>query len=341
MIFDGHNDALSRLWCEGGDPVRHFEDGRGHVTVARANAGGFGGGFFALYAPQKRAPFDFSVFGSGVNSIPLPPSLDQGAALKAVMAQVGIARQLEAAGQLAFHTTGTALRQHIGNGKMAALLHLEGAEAIDEELYVLDALYALGLRSIGPVWSRPTVFGAGVPFAFGRDADCGPGLTEAGHRLVGQAKALGMIVDTSHITMKGFWDIAEAGLPLVATHSNAFEICPVTRNLTDAQLRAIGETGGMAGLNFGAVFLSETGWKTGHAEISDMLRNLDHMIEVAGEDHVGLGSDFDGAPLPIGIMSTADLPHLIKAMDAHGYGQALIDKLTHENWLSFLERQLG
>ena len=340
MIFDGHNDALSRLWCGSSDPVRDFSDGRGHVTVEKAKAGGFGGGFFALYAPQRRAPFDFSHFGSGMNEMPLPPMLDQGAALSSIIAQVGLARQLEASGLLTFCTSGSDLRAGLERGELVALLHLEGADAIDEDLFVLEALYHLGLRSIGPVWSRQTIFGAGVPFAFGRDADTGPGLTDAGHRLIKRCAELGLIVDTSHITMKGFWDIAEAGLPLVATHSNAYEVCPVTRNLTDRQLRAIAETDGMVGLNFGTIFLSDVGWKTGHAGIPDMIRQLDHMIEVAGEDHVGLGSDFDGAPLPQGITSTADLPRLVQAMERHGYDAGLIQKLLHDNWLRFLKRQL-
>lgn len=340
QIFDGHNDALSRLWCEGRDPVRGFADGRLHVTEAKARAGDFAGGFFALYAPGQRAPYDFSMFDNGAPTHPLPPAMDQGAALRAIMAQVGIAQQLEAAGQLHFATTGAGLRSAMAAGEIAALLHLEGADAIDEELYVLDALYAAGLRSIGPVWSRPTIFGAGVPFAFGRDGDTGPGLTEAGHRLVARCKALGLVIDTSHITLKGFWDIAEAGVPLVATHSNAYAVCPATRNLTDAQLQAIGDTGGMVGLNFGTIFLSEAGWNTGRAVIDDMLRHLDHMITLAGEDRVGLGSDFDGAPLPQGITSAADLPRLVEAMDRHGYGAALIDKVCHGNWLAFLERWL-
>lgn len=341
MIFDGHNDVLSRIWCGGGDPVRDFTAGRGHITEQKAQAGGFAGGFFALYAPQQRAPFDFSLFGSGMKAIPLPPMLPQGTALNAIISQIGVARQLEAAELLAFCTTGSQLAAAMARGEIAALLHLEGADAIDDDLYSLDALCSAGLRSLGPVWSRQTIFGTGVPFAFGRDADTGPGLTEAGHRLVKRCADLGIIVDTSHITLKGFWDIAEAGLPLVATHSNAYAVCPVTRNLTDAQLRAIGETGGMVGLNFGTIFLSEAGWTTGRASVPDLIRHLDHMIEIAGEDHVGLGSDFDGAPLPQGITSAADLPRVVEAMQRHGYGQALIDKLLKDNWLRFLTRQLG
>lgn len=338
MIFDGHNDALSRLWCQGGDPVANFAADEGHINQPAARAGGFGGGFFALYSPQVRKRFDFTGFKGA--TMPLATPIDQAPALQSVMAQIGIAQRLEAAGALTLCTDADQIEAVMDAGGMAALLHLEGAECIDPELLVLDALHALGLRSLGPVWSRPTIWGDGVPFESGRDGDTGPGLTADGRRLVARCAELGMVVDTSHLTMKGFWDIAEMGLPLVATHSNAYSLAPVTRNLTTDQLRAIGESGGMAGLNFATVFLSAEGWTTGRATIDDCLRQLDAMIEGAGEDHVGLGSDFDGAPLPEGMRSCADLPALVAAMQAHGFGAALVDKITHGNWLALLRRIL-
>lgn len=212
---------------------------------------------------------------------------------------------------------------------------------MDEDLLALDALYALGLRSLGLVWSRPTLFAEGVPFQSGKDGDTGPGLTKLGKKLVARCAELSLIVDTSHLTMKGFWDVAEAGLPLVATHSNAFELCKATRNLTDLQLKAIGETGGMVGLNFGTLFLSEAGWSTGKATIADCMKQLDHMIEIAGEDHVGLGSDLDRAPMPQGINSAADLGILRDAMSAHGYSDALVAKICNENWLEFVSDSLS
>lgn len=337
-IFDGHNDALSRLWCQGGDPVVNFACEDGHINQPAARAGGFGGGFFALYSPQVRKRFDFTGFKGA--TMPLATPIDQAPALQSVMAQIGIAQRLESAGALTLCTDASQIEAVMDAGGMAAVLHLEGAECIDSELLVLDALHALGLRSVGPVWSRPTIWGDGVPFEMGRDGDTGPGLTADGRRLITRCAELDMVVDTSHLTMKGFWDIAEMGLPLVATHSNAYAVAPVTRNLTAAQLRAIGETGGMAGLNFASVFLSADGWTSGRATIDDCLRQLDAMIEGAGEDHVGLGSDFDGAPLPEGMRSCADLPALVAAMRAHGFGEALVDKICHGNWLAFLNRVL-
>ena len=341
QIFDGHNDVLSRLWGTTTDPVATFAQPVGHVNVPQARAGGLAGGFFALYSAAAKGAFDFSIFDAGAPAVDLPPLMPAAQALEPVMAQAGIAQLLHKAGQITICTTAHELGRAFIDDPLACVLHLEGADCIGPELWELDALYAMGLRSLGPVWSRPTIFGDGVPFAHGCDGDTGGGLTPLGKALVEKCKALGMMVDTSHLTLKGFWDVAEAGVPMVATHSNACAVSLNARNLTDDQLRAVGETGGMVGLNFATLFLSDAGWTTGHATLDDCIRQLDHMIEVAGEDHVGLGSDFDGAPMPQGLAHAGELPALITAMRNHGYGEALIAKLAHENWLGFVSAQLG
>ncbi|GGL61365.1 dipeptidase [Wenxinia marina] len=338
MIFDGHNDALGRLWAGSADPVADFARPVGMVNVPDAAAGGLRGGFFALFSTADRSPFDPAAFDVTKYAGRLPAPLDEAVALQTAIAQAGIARRLEAAGHLAICRDGAALNAALEGGPLACILHLEGADAIGPDLLALDAFYAMGLRSLGIVWSRPTIFGHGVPFGWNADGDTGPGLTEDGRRLIARCAELGIVVDTSHLTMKGFWDVGEAGLPLVATHSNAVAVAPSTRNLTDAQLRAVGETGGMVGLNFGTIFLDEAGWTTRRSTIDACLRQLDHMISVAGEDHVGLGSDFDGAPMPDGLSGAADLPALVAAMRAHGFGDALTAKLCAGNWIAFLHR---
>ena len=341
LIFDGHNDALSRLWCGSDNPVRDFAQPLGHINMPHAALGGLGGGFFAMFSEETRAPFDFGTLDFGQSEMMLPPPLEESTALVAAIGQAGIAAELQAAGYIDICTSADQLGRSFVSDRLACVLHLEGADCIGPDLLALEALYAMGLRSLGPVWSRPTIFADGVPFKFGVDGDTGAGLSEDGKRLVQRCKKLGVMIDTSHLTMKGFWDVGEAGLPLVATHSNAFEQGHNARNLTDAQLRAIKETRGMVGLNFATVFLSDDGWRTGKAGLEDCLRQLDHMIGEAGEDHVGLGSDFDGAPMPEGIAHAGQLPNLVHAMEEHGYGRTLIAKLTHENWLAFLSRQLG
>lgn len=339
-VFDGHNDALGRLWCGSDDPVRDFAQPVGHVNAPHAVAGGLGGGFFAMFSPPVRQPFDFTALSAANLEGPLPPAMEEGAALTAAIGQAGIAHRLQSAGYIDICTDAASLGRSFVSDRIACVLHLEGADCIGPDLLALDALYALGMRSLGLVWSRPTIFGDGVPFRFDHDGDTGRGLTEDGKRLVARCAALGIMVDTSHLTMKGFWDVGDAGLPLVATHSNACAVSTNARNLTDAQLRAVGETGGMVGLNFATLFLSDAGWHSGQAGMQDCLRQLDHMIDMAGEDHVGFGSDFDGAPMPQGLNHAGALPALIQAMQDHGYGADLVAKLAHENWLGFLARQL-
>lgn len=341
QIFDGHNDALLRLWLSGinnaVDQFRQSEEG--HIDLAKARAGGLSGGFFAMFVPSGgtlslpsfQPPYD----------TPLPPELDQPHALKVTVEQAGVLHALDRAGVIALCRNRAEIEAANANGKMAAIMHLEGAEAIDRDLIALEILYTAGLRSLGPVWSRPTIFGHGVPFRYPSDPDTGPGLTDVGKALVARCKALGMIVDTSHLNMAGFWDVAAVGLPLVATHSNAHVISPGARNLTDEQLRAIGETGGVVGLNFGTMFLREDGRADPEGGLQAAIRHLSHMIEVAGEDRVGLGSDFDGAPMPKDLASAADLPNLRQAMRNHHFGEALIAKICHGNWHAFIGRALG
>ena len=340
-VFDGHNDALSRLWNAADDPVERFGQDEGHVNIPACMAGGMGGGFFAIYSSVERKPFDFASLAPADLVGPLPLAIDEGAALVSAMGEAGIAQRLHEAGQIKIVTDAQSLGQAFVGDALACILHLEGADCIGADLLALEALYAMGLRSLGIVWSRPTIFGEGVPFGFDQDGDTGPGLTADGKRLVARCKELGVIVDTSHLTMKGFWDVADLGVPLVATHSNAIEVCNTTRNLTDDQLRAVRETGGIVGLNFGTVFLDPVAWENGRCNVDACIRQLAHMVEVAGEDHVAIGSDFDGAPMPDELQKASDLPVLIDAMRKAGFGEALIAKITNENWLSFLSEQLG
>jgi len=124
----------------------------------------------------------------------------------------------------------------------------------------------------------------------------------------------------------------------VATHSNAYEISPHSRNLTDRQLAAIAESDGMVGLNFAVAFLRPDGRMEADTGFDIMLRHLDHLIEHLGEDRVGLGSDFDGTTVPQAIGNAAGLPALRSAMTAHGYNANLMTKLCHANWVNAFGR---
>ena len=225
---------------------------------------------------------------------------------------------------------------------LATLLHSEGAEPIDENLNGLEVLYQAGLRSIGPVWSRPTIFGHGVPFRFPSTPDTGPGLTDAGKALVKACNELRIAIDLSHLNERGFWDVAKlSNAPLIATHSNAHAVCPHSRNLTDKQLAAIRDSGGMVGINFATCFLRPDGRMDSATGFDVMFRHLDHLVQQVGIDHVGFGSDFDGAKVPDVIGDAAGLANLREALAARGYSGETMKKLCSENWLTVLERTWG
>ena len=345
LIFDGHNDVLLHLHQAGGPSAAHLlRDGRGgHIDLPRARQGGFGGGMFAIFVPS---PYDeASVFEKMLQpsyDLDLPDPIDWTQAHPVAMRQAATLLELDRRGDVALCTDVAAIRAALTTGTMAAVMHMEGAEAIGPDLDTLDLYYAAGLRSLGPVWSRPTVFAHGVPFRYPATPDTGPGLTEDGKALVRRCNARGIMIDLSHLNEAGFWDVARlSDAPLVATHSNAHAICPHSRNLTDKQLDAIAETGGMVGLNFAAAFLRADGQMLADVPLDAMLRQLDHLISRLGEGGVGFGSDFDGAVVPDVIGSVAGLPALRAAMAEHGYDAPLMERLCHGNWLRVLGETWG
>lgn len=344
VVFDGHNDTLLRLHMDGRDTAFDaFLAGAapGHIDLAKAKAGNLRGGLFAMFPPSPRGGLDFSRMPAGGYEMPLPAPLERTVAEAATISMTSILLRLERAseGRLRVCRSVADIRSAMDAGAMAAVMHIEGAEAIDADLKMLDVLFAAGLRSIGMVWSRNNIFAHGVPMRFPSSPDIGEGLTEAGERLVARCNELGILLDLSHLNEKGFWDVARlSDAPLVATHSNVHAICPVSRNLTDRQIAAIAESKGLVGLNFATAFLREDGGMDADTGLDVMIRHLDGLVERLGEDGVALGSDFDGAVIPAPIGDASGLPKLFEAMERHGFGQALIDKIAHENWLNLLER---
>lgn len=348
-IFDGHNDLLLRLWNAPGRRRQIFVEGegRGHLDLPRMRAGGFAGGLFAIFVPPgvngSVADMD-RLMDNPPYGLPLPPEEPQRTALAiaAVQAAEFLGMERDAPADFALCRSVADIRAAMAGGRIAGVLHMEGAEAIDESLDTLHLFHAMGLRSLGPVWSRPTIFGHGVPFRFPSSPDTGPGLTDAGRRLVAECARLRMLLDVSHLNEAGFWDVAGMGLaPIVATHSNAHAITPSSRNLTDRQLDAIRDSDGMVGLNFATVFLRPDGRRSPDMGWEPVLRHLDHLIARLGEDRVGFGSDFDGATVPAPMKDVAGLPALVDAIRAHGYDEALLQKLCHGNWLAALCRIRG
>lgn len=343
LIFDGHNDVLLRLWehaKKGADPIAEFVDGtdKGHIDAPRAQKGGLAGGFCAMFIPPNEDYPPREVDGNGHYNIRMVGPLEQPAALHTALEMAAIAFRLERAGALSICRSTADIRAAFEAGRFAAILHIEGCEPIAEDLSTLETLYAAGLRSLGPVWSRHNAFGHGVPFAYPSSPDTAPGLTEAGAELVKECDRLGIMVDLAHITEQGFWDVARVSTaPLVATHSNAHALTPISRNLTDRQLDAIRERKGIAGLNYATTMLRADGMESADTPLSDMVRHIDYMVERMGIDCVALGSDFDGATIPAAIGDAAGNQALVEALRSAGYGEDDLAKLCRENWLRLLK----
>jgi len=347
-FFDGHNDALLRLFNrDGGDAPRAFIDGegKGQLDLPMAVQGGFAGGLFAIFVPSPKNRVTTADNAPPVSDTapgaPMPPPLDLVTAQAAVsrMASILIRIEREANGRIRICRTADDIRRCLETGVLAAVLHIEGAEAIDPEFEMLDVLHQAGLRSLGPVWSRPNAFGHGVPFRCPSSPDTGPGLTDLGKDLIRACNRLRILIDLSHLNERGFWDVAElSDAPLVATHSNAHALSPHSRNLTDRQLAAIGRTNGMVGVNFAVSFLRPDGRQVRDTPVELILDHVEHMLAQVGEDGVGFGSDFDGAMIPKGLGNAAGLQALVDVMRTRGYSQPLIEKLCYGNWLRVLER---
>jgi membrane dipeptidase len=352
-VFDGHNDTLTQIRNAPEEDRRSFleRSDRGHVDLPRAREGGLVGGFFAIFTANPGLERELRpVVGPGGAEVPgawtvsLPPRLDRRMALGytlSVMSDLFRIEQ-EAQGALAVVRTARELRRCMEDGTFAVILHIEGVEALDTGLEALDVLVQAGLRSLGPVWSRPNAFGHGVPFDFPRSPDTGPGLTTAGKRLVGACNRLGVMVDLSHLNEAGFWDVARLSqAPLVATHSCAWALSPSPRNLTDRQIDVIGESGGLVGINFHRGFLRADGHSDAETSLTEIVRHARYVADRIGVEHVALGSDFDGAHMPSDLPDVTALPLLMDALGNAGFGPDDLHLIGTGNWVRVLEETWG
>jgi membrane dipeptidase len=345
-IFDGHNDVLLRLRIAGmEDAAARFIRGQniGHLDLPRAREGGFAGGLFALYAPSPRG-LDFRKLHGASYEMPLPGPVPMEEARTAMVEMAALLLRIErqSKGRFALCRTTADIEAAMARGALAAVMHIEGAEAIDPDLHFLEVLYAAGLRSIGPVWSRDNIFGNGVPIRFPSSPNINEGLTEAGEALVRACNRMKILVDVSHMTERGFWDVARiTEAPIVATHSNLHVLCASSRNLTNRQLDAIRDSDGLVGVNFATAFLREDGQMDPNTDLDVVVRHVDGLIARLGESRVGFGSDYDGALVPQALSSVANLQSLIGALRAHGYDDELLRKLGTGNWLRVLRQTIG
>jgi membrane dipeptidase len=349
-IFDGHNDVLLRLYRRGGtDAPRAFLEGeaKGQLDLPMARQGGFAAGLFAIFVPSGNGAIvpDGETPAQNVSSGALsPPAVELAPAQGAVFSMVSLLLRIEreSQGRVRVCRDVDDIRRSLEDDVLAPVLHIEGAECIDPNFELLDVLHAAGLRSLGPVWSRSNAFGHGVPFRCPSSPDTGPGLTDLGKELIGACNRLRILIDLSHLNERGFWDVAAiSNAPLVATHSNAHALSPHSRNLTDKQLAAIRESGGMVGVNFATSFLRPDGRQDKDTPTELVVEHLEHILKHVGEDGVGIGSDFDGARIPAGIGNAAGLQNLVEVMRTRGFGEPLIEKICLGNWLRVLGQTWG
>lgn len=215
-------------------------------------------------------------------------------------------------------------------GRIGAILSLENGDALEGNLANLEPLYQQGVRMMSLTWNPSNAL------ADGAVEQVHGGLTALGREVIGQMQALRMIVDVSHLSVQSFWDVLGAVQgPLMASHSCAAALQPHPRNLTDDQLRAIADAGGVVGVNFYPVFL-------GQPTLDRLLEHIDHLVEVMGPAHVGLGSDFDGFTGQVaGLEDVSKLPNLTAGLLARGYPREAIIQLLGGNVLRVFEDVWG
>jgi len=232
------------------------------------------------------------------------------------------------------------------NHKMSALLTLEEGAVVHDDLSYLRNYYRLGVRMIALNWNFPN--GIGYPNFDMNDENHGyhtfddkNGLSEFGIQYVQECERLGIIIDVSHLSDAGFYDVLKyTKKPFVASHSNVRSLCPHARNLSDDMIKQLASRGGVMGINFAADFLRETHADHAISRISDMVEHILYIRDLVGIDHVGLGSDFDGIPQNLELKDASYLPLLENALMNAGLSQEEIEKIFYKNVLRVYQEVL-
>ena len=221
------------------------------------------------------------------------------------------------------------LEQARADGKIAAVLTVEEGGVCKGDVENLRTLHRLGVRMLTLTWNHENELG----FPNGQSG----GLKEKGAEFLAEMESLGMIPDVSHLNDEGFWDVCRlAQKPFAASHSSARTLWPHRRNLTDEQIKAVADRGGVVGVNFYSDFLADREI----TQTADVVRHMKHMRDVGGLDVVALGSDFDGITCPLEMVDAAGMDQLVRAMEHAGFTQREIDRICWENVWAFYRRTL-
>jgi membrane dipeptidase len=359
ILVDTHADTVQRIIDEGADINQRLPDG--HLDAVRAREGGLDAQFFSIWVEPQ-------FFGTGGAS-----------AVERADAQIAAVRKLATDRPDLWQLAGSAddVRRIARDGKIAALLGLEGGYAIDEKLENVEKYARLGVRYLSPAWS----VSLGWAGSSGDETGATRGLNEFGREVIREMNRLGMMPDVSHVSDKTFWDMIETSTkPVIATHSNARALVNVPRNLTDDQIRALAKTGGVCSVVFYPRFVEPT-WQDAQrrvdAEIDEaadaaerntqgtpsqkklarervrgaayarsippvsaarVVDHIDHIARLVGVEHIGIGSDFDGCnATPADLSSAADYPNLTRELMRRGYGETDVEKILGGNILRVME----
>ncbi|MGI6776553.1 MAG: dipeptidase [Acetivibrionales bacterium] len=223
------------------------------------------------------------------------------------------------------------IQESIKSGKIGALLTIEGGEALQGDLSALRMFYRLGVRSICLTWNNRNEIADGVS-----DSITGGGLTLFGREVIKEMNRLGMLIDLSHISEKGFWDVMDVtNSPVIVTHSNAKGICNHQRNLSDNQIKALKDNGGVIGINFYPYFLTGTN----KALIKDIVNHIEYIAGIAGINHIGIGADFDGIEcLPEDMRGVEDLYKLFNELLKLNYSHKEVEGIAGYNLLRLIKQ---
>lgn len=219
-------------------------------------------------------------------------------------------------------------------GKMSSMLTIEEGAALEGSIHTLKDFFDKGVRMITLTWNYPNELG--FPHGYNERTDGRYGLTSIGKEMVETMENMGIIVDVSHLSDEGFYDVLKCTRkPFAASHSNAREVCCVSRNLSDDMIRCIGERGGVIGLNFYPIFLGNNG------TIESVISHAKHIINVGGVDVLGLGSDFDGIEGQKELLGVQTMPDLIDALQRAGFVGAVVEKILGGNVLRVYKDVIG
>ncbi|MCQ5131184.1 membrane dipeptidase [Butyricicoccus faecihominis] len=320
-LFDLHCDTIYEC-CETGKALRENDL---HVNLAGARRYTHYAQFFALFC-GARAP-SAELAAGRASLLDTPPNERFARMVKTAMGEFE-----KNADWLTFCRTSEDLARAAADGKAAAFLSVEGAELLPDTPDGLDLAYDAGVRLLTLTWNYRSKFGCPA------SVDQAEGLTEEGRKLVRDCEQKGIIVDVSHLSEQGFWDVCEtAAKPFVATHSDSRALCRHPRNLTDRQFAAIVSGGGLVGVNLYTPFLV----RQSDSVLEDALDHIEHFLGLYGEGHLALGCDLDGCDeLPAGVGGLGDLYKLGELMLRKGYKESTVNGLFYDNAFAFIEKML-